>query len=133
MCIRDRSTDAGKTFRTLDLPPKTASIYATKIMADGSVYLAGRSGTILKADKDLASWVKLDTGAKNRTDYLALHEVGSTLFASGARGELYRSTDGATWTSVPTGVNQVIQKMAGEGSVVYAVTASMRYGGNKLL
>ncbi len=127
------STDAGKSFRTLDLPPKTAAIYATKIVADGSVYLAGRAGTILKADKDLAAWVKLDTGAKNRTDYLALHEVGATLFASGARGELYRSADGTTWAGVPTGVSQIIQKMAGEGNVVYAVTTSVRYGGNKLL
>lgn len=127
------STDAGKTFRTIDLPPKTASIWATKIMADGTVYLAGRAGTILQADKDLAAWTKLDTGAKNKTDYLALHEVGTTLFASGARGELYRSADRTTWTAVPTGVKDIIQKVAGEGNVVYAVTTSLRYGGNKLL
>lgn len=127
------STDAGKTFRTVDLPPKTASIYATKIFANGSVYLAGRGGTILKAEPDLASWTKLDTGPKNKTDFIALHEVGTVAFAAGARGELYRSADGASWMSVPTGVQQIVQKMSGEGQVVYAVTASSRYGGNRLL
>jgi photosystem II stability/assembly factor-like uncharacterized protein len=128
------STDGGKTFRLVDLPPKTPMLLGTHIAADGAVYLAGRSGTVLKAEGDLGAWVKLDTGEKNRADYVFLHEVGGALYAAGVRGELHRSADGGkTWVSVPTGVTDVVQKMAGEGEEVFAVTYVSRYGGNKLL
>lgn len=128
------STDGGKIFRPVDLPPKTPALYATKIAADGAVYLAGRGGTILKGEGDLSSWVKLDTGAKNKTDYFFIHEVDSNLYAAGGRGELHRSTDGGrTWTYLATGLTEIVQKMAGKGDTVFAITLVTRYGGNKLL
>ena len=118
------STDAGKTFGPVELPPKTNGLETAHIGADGAIYLAGRDGTILKSaggqradikaadlkaadikaadpkstvlksDGEVTSWVKLATGEKNRTQYLLLHEVGKVLFAAGARGELDRSADG---------------------------------------
>ena len=128
------STDAGKSFRPVELPPKTPALLATRIAADGTVYLAGRAGTILKADAKVTSFTRLDTGAKNRTDYVFLHEVNGTLYAAGTRGELHRSGDGGvSWTPIATGLAEPIQKMTGEGKIVLAVSSPARYGGNKLL
>ncbi|MCC7000068.1 MAG: hypothetical protein IT370_36045 [Deltaproteobacteria bacterium] len=128
------SLDAGKTFRPVELPPKTPVLLATRIADDGAVYLAGRAGTILLSDKGVTSWTKLDTGPKNKTDYLNLHEVGGVLYAAGARGELHRSPDaGRTWTPVATGLGEPIQRMTGEGDIVLALSSPPRFGGNKLL
>lgn len=96
--------------------------------------LAGRAGTILKSDPDVRSFTKLATGANNKIDYLHVHEVGPGLYAAGARGELSRSIDGgSTWAPVTTGLADPIQKMAGSGDTVLALTAAGRFGGNKLL
>ena len=128
------STDGGASFRTVPLPAKTPALFVTHIAADGSVYLAGRAGTILKADPDVAGFTRLATGAKNKIDYIYLHEVGPSLYAAGARGELTRSTDGgATWTAITTGLAEPIQQMTGAGDTVLAISAPPRYGGNKLL
>jgi hypothetical protein len=109
-------------------------LFATHIAKDGSVYLAGRAGTILKSDPDVSGFSKLATGAKNKTDYLYLHEVGPSIYAAGASGQLTRSADGgATWTPVTTGLADAVQKMTGDGDTVLAVTRAGRYGGNKLL
>jgi photosystem II stability/assembly factor-like uncharacterized protein len=128
------STDGGATFRTVALPAKTPTLFATHIAADGSVWLAGRTGTILRSDPEVQTFTKLATGAGNRIDYVYLHEVGPSVYAAGAKGELSRSIDGgATWTAVATGLVDPVQKMTGEGDTVLAVTRAGRYGGNKLL
>ncbi len=128
------STDGGQTFRTVPLPAKNPAMFATHIAGDGSVFVAGRGGTILKSDPDVQGFTRLATGAKNKIDYIYLHEVGPALCAAGARGELSRSIDGGTtWTAVPTGLADPVQKMAGAGDLVLALTAAGRFGGNKLL
>lgn len=128
------SLDGGTTFRVVELPPKTTGINAARIARNGVVYLAGKGGLILQSQANVTSWVKLATGEKNKTTYVALHEVGTALYAAGAAGELHRSDDaGRTWTSVATGIKDPIRQMAGEGNTVLAVAIPLRYGSNRLL
>jgi hypothetical protein len=128
------STDGGASFRTVALPAKTPVLFATHIAADGSVYLAGMNGTILRSDPEVQAFTRLATGAGNKIAYVYLHEVGPAIYAAGAKGELSRSVDGgATWTAIATGLADPVQKMTGEGATVLAVTRAGRYGGNRLL
>ncbi len=128
------SVDGGKAFKEAQLPKKAGKIVDTFIASDGSVYAAGGGGTILKAQGNLDLWLQLDTGPKNKTAFIGLHEVGGVLYAAGARGELYRSdNEGSTWWPVATGTPSPIQRMTGEGNTVLAVTYESRNGGNLLL
>lgn len=128
------SIDAGKTFHAIEFPPKTPVLFDAHLASDGSAYAAGKAGTILKSEGGLAAWVRLDTGAKNKTDYVTIFDVGSAVYVAGSRGELHRSGDGGkTWTGIATGVPEVVRKMTGEGKTVLAVTQAGRFGGNKLL
>ena len=128
------STDGGRSFSRAELPKKTGAIATALIAEDGTVYAAGKSGTIIASRGDLSLWVTLFTGAKNRTNYVQLFELAGILYASGQRGELYRSHDnGNLWWPIATGVGDAIQKMAAEGSTVLAVAVATRSGSNRLL
>lgn len=142
------STDGGKSFAKYALPKEAGNVYAAKISVDGqAMYVVGSNGTAARAMTSApGTWQMLDVGGvasggkKVTASFVALHEVGQTaeaggvLFAAGSRGELYRSENrGDQWVPVATGTPQPIQKMAGEGATVVAVTLAERQGGNLLL
>ncbi len=128
------SVDGGKTFGEAQLPKKIGKILTALIAKDGAVFLAGSSGTILKSTPPLTTWSQMDTGPKNKTSYRYLHEVNGVFYAAGTGGQLYRSaTQGQMWLPLATGVRAPIQKMAGQGKTVVAVTHEAKNGGNLLL
>lgn len=129
------STDGGQTYGLAQLPSAAGAIADTHIAEDGSVYACGRGGTILKASGDLLTWFKLDTGP-SKVDFVFMHEVGKLVFASGSRGELYRSENkGATWWPVATGLKDPVQAMSGDARTIVGVswTKGGKGGGNILL
>jgi len=142
------STDAGKSFQRYLLPKEAGRVRDVHITAGGQfLYAVGDGGTVLRAvGADPSNWQLLDVGnvagggKKVTAGFIGMHEVGSTpeaggiLFAVGGRGELFRSENrGDQWTPIATGTAQTIQRMAGEGTTVVAVTYSNRDGGNLLL
>jgi photosystem II stability/assembly factor-like uncharacterized protein len=142
------SKDGGKSFSRHLLPKTAGTIWNAHISLDGKVlYGVGQGGTIVRAFTDAPDgWVQLDVGnvagggKKVTANLLAVHELGSTpeaggiLFATGIRGELFRSDNrGDSWTAVATGTPQPIQAMAMDGQTTVAVTHAERAGGNLLL
>lgn len=125
------SVNGGKSFARAELPGK-AKVMATHIAEDGSAYVAGTKGAIFKSIGDLTAWLQLDTGPKNKAQYIYLHEVGKAVYASGKKGELYRSEDGQRFFAVASGIREPVQKMTGDGNTVLAVTYANR-NGNHLL
>jgi len=127
------STDGGASFREAQLPKKAGRVRATHIDGD-TVFAAGDGGTILRSSGDLQTWELTNTGERNRTRYVGLFPANGVLYATGQRGELYRSeAGGSVWFPIATGVKDPIQAMTGEGTTVLAVTHASRRGGNLLL
>ncbi len=135
------STDAGQTFRIGELPKNSGTPYMTRVGKDGTAWIVGSNGTVLRWNGTGFDPVDVvQNGKKVTTSFVAIQEAGgageagANLYLSGPRGELFRSEDkAASWTKVPTGVTQPIQRVAADGDNVVAVTLSERSGGNLLL
>jgi len=138
------SQDGGATWNTDELPKTAGTPYNTVVTSDGAFWIVGSNGTVIRGAG--GAWSELDLGnvsaggKKVTTAIGSLFEAGSAgeagpiVYATGAKGELWRSQDkGATWDFVPTGTPQRVQKIAADGDTVVAVTYADRNGGNLLL
>lgn len=126
------STDGGKTFTRGELDRKT-TVNALLVDDAGAVYAAGKNGSLLVASGEAGSWTVLEPEGAGKVDFTSLYAVGGNFFASGSRGELWRSVDGKEWLAVEMGGAPTVQAMAGDGDTVFAVTTSRRDDGNWLL
>lgn len=125
------SSDGGETFATAQIPKfAKGALLDVHVTDAGTVYACGKKGIILKSEGALETWLPLNTGEKNKTQFMRLFEVGSNLYAAGKSGELYRSAnEGASWRQIPLGMKGQIMMMAGEGDTVFAMMAGRRQGG----
>jgi len=128
------SLDAGNTYAEAQLPPKTKTIRSSYIDTDGTVFLGGDGGTILRATGRLANWVPLPTYQKDKAKYARMFKVNNVLYAAGLKGELSRSQNrGQTWLPLVTGEKLPVIAMTGEGSTVLALVSDYRKGVRRLL
>ncbi len=138
------STDAGATFTVADLPKEAGTPYSAHVTSDGTMWVVGSNGTVLRGAS--GTWTMCDLGGvasggkKVTTGISALFEAGSAgeaggvVYAAGTRGELWRSADrGDRWEFVATGTPTPVQAVTAEGDTVVAVTYVDRNGGNLLL
>lgn len=69
---------------------------------DGTLWMAGEFGTLLRSDDSAKTWQPLSTG-EDGSLYGVLPLTNGTLIAYGLRGRVYRSTNnGENWTSLET-------------------------------
>jgi photosystem II stability/assembly factor-like uncharacterized protein len=124
------STDAGATWAEGQTARKYA-INAVHVAESGVSYAAARD-EVLAAKVDPKIWLPAaDEPLKG--DWRALFEVAGVVYVAGSKGELLRSEDGNSWARVETGFASPVVALAGEGEVVWAVTAYSRNLNNMLL
>lgn len=126
------SSDGGQTFADAQMPGKY-SLYHAFIASDGTAYVAGKSGALLRAIGDHSIFLPVPTEGKNKTSFTELFEVNGVIYAAGAKGELWRGTADSTWTQLDLGLPAPVQGMTGEGETVMAVTRYGRKTSNFLL
>lgn len=126
------SNDSGTTWSEIALSKK-ASLRALHVATNGNIYAAGSSGTLLVSMGDHSVFVPAETGSKDRTKYISILEAAGAIYAVGAKGELWRSSDGAVFSKVVTGTRAAVQALAASGDTLVAVTAPGRRSGNTLL
>ncbi|MEC9071869.1 MAG: hypothetical protein VX938_05790, partial [Myxococcota bacterium] len=56
------SVDGGDSFHSLPIPATLGPIRDSHVAEDGSMFLSGDRGTVLKATQDLSSWIPLSVG-----------------------------------------------------------------------
>ncbi len=125
------SNDGGQTYADAQMPGKY-SLYVVHIAEDGTAYVAGKSGALLRGIGDHSIFLPVPTAEKNKTTFTGLFEVSGTMYAAGSKGELWRGTADSTWTKVDLGVKARVQGVTGEGDTVMAVTAYGRKSSNFL-
>ncbi len=89
--------DGGKTWTTAQ--PADGEVHYNRITAatDGSLYIAGESGTVLRSDDQGATWSRLDIPYEG-SFYGVLPFPDGDLVAYGLRGHILQSHDrGASW------------------------------------
>ncbi|MFO0744384.1 MAG: hypothetical protein U1F43_01770 [Myxococcota bacterium] len=138
------SLDAGASWNTGELPKDAGRPRNTHVMSDGTLWIVGDNGTVIRGAG--GTWTMCDLGnvagggKKVTTSIFELYEAGGTpeagpiLYAAGGRGELWRSENkGDSWEFVATGTPNFVQKIAADGQTVAAVTYVDRNTGNQLL
>lgn len=120
------SNNGGTSFFVASLDAKKPDIYAVKILASGVALAGGKNGSIFNASGDFASWSWSVTAPKNRTTYVAFHEVGDLVFAAGSKGELWRSEDGLNFAAVVPSLPQSLVALAGDGEHLFGLTRGER-------
>lgn len=96
------SHDAGATWEQRWILEEDAHLNRISQAPDGTLWLAGEFGTLLKSTDLAESWTALSTG-EDGSLYGVLPLTNGDLIAYGLRGRIYRSTDaGATWTQAKT-------------------------------
>jgi photosystem II stability/assembly factor-like uncharacterized protein len=126
------SNDGGQTFADAQMPGKY-SLYRAFIASDGTAYVAGKSGALLRAIGDHSIFLPVPTAEKNKTTFTDLFEVNGVMYGAGAKGELWRGTADTTWTKIDLGLPAAIQGMTGEGETVMAVSKYGRKTSNYLV
>jgi len=126
------STDGGSSFKRVQIAGKV-DLYDIMVAETGNIFAVGKSGTLLRSGADPAIWLPVGKDDKDKTTFVRVFEVGTTFFAAGSKGELWRSVDGNEWLPIDMARSAPIQAMAGEKDTVFAVTTSDRKRGNLLL
>jgi photosystem II stability/assembly factor-like uncharacterized protein len=126
------SDDRGATFRDASVPAKVAPA-VLEVALDGTIYAAGRGGTLLEAVGDHSAFVPVETTAPIKATLSGLFEVNGFVYAAGTKGELWRGTADLPWSRIELGLGLPILAMTGEGDTVMAVTAYGRKTSHFLL
>lgn len=95
------STDGGQSWAHRKILADDMHFNRLSRGAEGTLYLAGERGTLLRSTDKGTTWLRLSSPYEG-SFYGILPLAAHTLIAHGLRGRLYRSfDDGATWTLVP--------------------------------
>ncbi|WP_221030891.1 WD40/YVTN/BNR-like repeat-containing protein [Actomonas aquatica] len=96
------SHDAGATWEQEWILDEDMHLNRITRMADGTLFIAGEMGALLRSSDNGVTWDTLDTG-EDGSLYGVMELSDHTLLAYGLRGRVYRSTDrGDSWTAVKT-------------------------------
>jgi photosystem II stability/assembly factor-like uncharacterized protein len=115
LCMETK--DGGRTWAQRKLGDEDTHFNRLTRGPDGTLYLAGESGTLLRSGDAGVTWTKIAAPYEG-SFYGILPLDRSTLLAHGLRGHVHRSTDhGATWQKSPT-----------PQPVVYATAVKLRNG-----
>lgn len=96
------SHDAGATWAQQWLLDEDAHLNRISQAPDGTLWIAGEFGTLLKSTDQAANWELLSTG-EDGSLYGVLPLTNGDLLAYGLRGRIYHSDDaGETWTRSKT-------------------------------
>lgn len=118
LCLETK--DGGRSWAQRKLSDDDNHFNRLSRRPDGTLYLAGESGTLLRSGDAGATWTKL-TAPYEGSFYGVLPLDQNILLAHGLRGHVHRSTDnGATW-----------QKISTPQPVLYAAAAQLK--GNLLV
>jgi photosystem II stability/assembly factor-like uncharacterized protein len=124
-----RSTDAGRTWRQVAVPPTLPQSHQYAIVAfaidHDTVYAGRRTGGVIKSADGGATWRRANTGLSPRhINALALDPRNPRVLYVSAGNLVLRSTDGAaTWHLLNAGVPAVgVSAFAIGGGKVFAAT-----------
>lgn len=94
------SRDGGKTWTTRRIQEDDYHLNRITRAADGTLFIAGEHGTLLRSDDNGETWEGIHT-PYDGSFYGVLPLAGDSLIAYGLRGRIYRSEDrGDDWTAV---------------------------------
>lgn len=95
------SRDGGQSWRVQTVLEEDLHLNQIMRAADGTLFIAGEAGTLLRSSDDGETWEAIPTDYPG-SFYGVLPLATDELLAHGLRGALYRSTDrGETWTEMP--------------------------------
>jgi photosystem II stability/assembly factor-like uncharacterized protein len=110
------SRDGGQTWRARSILEEDLHLNQLTRADDGTLYLAGEAGTLLRSTDDGDTWEDIATAYPGSFfGVLPLPDGG--LIAHGLRGTLYHSTDrGDTWEELPVRQPVILQSAAASPS-----------------
>jgi len=103
--------------------PNALNLHAMRRI-NGTLYIAGEQGLLLKLDPDKQRFVVVPTPSKG--SFFGLASTGNAMIVYGLLGNAYRSTDGgATWDKVtlPTGASILASAELPNGHLILATQA----------
>lgn len=107
LCLE--STDAGATWTPRVLLDEDMHLNRLSQAGDGTLYLAGEAGTLLRSTDRGLSWSSIATDYEG-SFYGVLPLEGAVVLAYGQRGTVFRSIDrGDNWTAIPTDSTALLQ------------------------
>lgn len=102
------TSDGGRSWHPLKLSPDEVHFNRVSESSDGSLYLAGESGTVLVSSDSGSTWVKADPPYDGSL-FGILPLPGGRIVAYGLRGHILRSDDrGKDWVPVRNEVKVLI-------------------------
>jgi photosystem II stability/assembly factor-like uncharacterized protein len=118
-----RSEDAGKTWQPWTEHadnPRRMHLYGLA-EREGSFYISGEQGLLLRLDSQQQRFVKIDTPYTGT--YFGVSAFDHLLLAYGLRGNLFASRDdGQQWQAVPTNLNSSLVGIVEQGPALIVVS-----------
>ena len=93
-------------------------------LSDSNVHISGSNGTVLTSSREggSSSWSWSSSSTGSSSTLFGISSFGSSLYAVGSGGSIYRSTDnGSTWTSVSSGTTNNLYGITSVGNTLYIV------------
>lgn len=119
------SGDSGKTLESDSINENDPHFYSLAKSAEGTLYLAGEMGQLMRSLDDGKDWETLDFPYEGSLfDVLCLRN--DTLLTYGLRGHIFRSEDqGDTWEEIESGVTEMLTTgvVLASGKILLATVA----------